>query len=132
MQNASARMQKLIDDLLTFSRISRTQEPFEPVDFNKVVHEVLNDLEIAIESKNVKVHVGPLTVIAARNGQIRQLFQNLISNAIKFSRDNTPPEIHMHSEVKDTGSKRESRVKIKTRDNGIENSRDQVSIHATN
>src|SRR3546814_10513193 len=87
MQNASARMQKLIDDLLTFSRISRTQEPFEPVDFNKVVHEVLNDLEIAIESKNVKVHVGPLPVIAARNGQIRQLFQNLISNAIKFSRE---------------------------------------------
>src|SRR3546814_647922 len=118
MQNASARMQKLIDDLLTFSRISRTQEPFEPVDFNKVVHEVLNDLEIAIESKNVKVHVGPLPVIAARNGQIRQLFQNLISNAIKFRRANTPPEIHIHSEVTDTGSKKERRVKITLREDG--------------
>src|SRR3546814_4379383 len=51
MQNASARMQKLIDDLLTFSRISRTQEPFEPVDFNKVVHEVLNDLERSEERR---------------------------------------------------------------------------------
>ncbi|TCS89163.1 PAS domain S-box-containing protein [Anseongella ginsenosidimutans] len=119
MQNASARMQKLIDDLLTFSRISRTQEPFEPVDLNKVVLEVLNDLEIAIESKGVQVHVDPLPVINARTGQIRQLFQNLISNAIKFSRDDLPPEIHINSQVPDPEKKSDKRIKITIRDNGI-------------
>lgn len=119
MQNASARMQKLIDDLLTFSRISRTQEPFEPVDFSKVVHEVLNDLEIAIESKNVRVHVNPLPVIDARTGQIRQLFQNLISNAIKFSREDVVPEIYITSEFADPGQGSDKRVTITIRDNGI-------------
>lgn len=119
MQNASARMQKLIDDLLTFSRISRTQEPFEPVDFNKVVREVLNDLEIAIESKHVDVRVKTLPVIQARTGQIRQLFQNLISNAIKFSRNDVRPEIIIKSERVTEDEKPGSHVKIIIQDNGI-------------
>lgn len=119
MQNASARMQKLIDDLLTFSRISRTQEPYEPVDFNKVVQEVLNDLEIAIESKQVQVHVGQLPVLHARTGQIRQLFQNLISNAVKFSRDDVQSEIHIDSQVLEKERKPNKLVRIRVRDNGI-------------
>ncbi|HYH57318.1 MAG TPA: ATP-binding protein [Anseongella sp.] len=119
MQNASARMQKLIDDLLTLSRISRTQEPFEPVDFNKVVLEVLNDLEISIENKHVKVEVGELPVIQARAGQIRQLFQNLISNAIKFSRDDIQPEIAIRAEFVNTEKKSGKHARIILRDNGI-------------
>lgn len=119
MQNASARMQKLIDDLLTFSRISRTQEPYELVDFNKVVQEVLNDLEIAIESKQVQVHVGQLPVLHARTGQIRQLFQNLISNAVKFSRDDVQSEIHIDSQVLEKERKPNKLVRIRVRDNGI-------------
>lgn len=119
MQNASARMQKLIDDLLTFSRISRTQEPFEPVDLDKVVREVLSDLEIAIESKQVRVHLAPLPVIQARTGQLRQLFQNLISNAIKFGREDIPPEIRITCELLEGEKKADNRLKIIIRDNGI-------------
>lgn len=121
MQNASARMQKLIDDLLTFSRISRTLEPFEPVDFNKVIQEVLSDLEIAIEVKQVKIEADTIPVIHARAGQIRQLFQNLISNAIKFSRQDRQPQISIRSELlnvnPNTGQGKFCKITIN--DNGI-------------
>src|SRR5690606_39400943 len=119
IQDGSARMPKLLDDLLPFSRISRPQEPYEPVDFNKVVQEVLNDLEIAIESKQVQVHVGQLPVLHARTGQIRQLFQNLISNAVKFSRDDVQSEIHIDSQVLEKERKPNKLVRIRVRDNGI-------------
>lgn len=119
MQNASARMQKLIDDLLAFSRVSRTQEPFEQVHFNDIIQEVISDLEISIEAKKVKIEVDPIPVLSARPGQIRQLFQNLISNAIKFSRDDVQPEVRITAEVLNDEDSTGRSCKITVKDNGI-------------
>lgn len=94
MENAAGRMQKMIDDLLTFSRVSRPKESFSKTDLNEIIREVLSDFEIAIEQKNAKVLItDPLPVIQAIPSQMRQLFQNLIGNALKFTREDVIPEI---------------------------------------
>lgn len=99
MQLAAGRMQGLIDDLLAFSRLARRLEPFAKTDLSVVVDEVLADLEISIEQKNAKIIVEHLPLIEAMHGQMRHLFQNLISNALKFSKENVDPLITIKSEI---------------------------------
>ncbi|QFT55991.1 ATP-binding protein [Microbulbifer sp. THAF38] len=91
MQSAAKRMSKLIEDLLAFSRTSRRTTPFETVDLNLVVEEVLDDLQIKREETNAEIEVQPLPVVQADPMQMSQLFLNLIGNALKFIKpDNTP------------------------------------------
>ncbi|WP_226645608.1 sensor histidine kinase [Microbulbifer variabilis] len=91
MQSAAKRMSKLIEDLLAFSRTSTRTTPFEAVDLNLVVEEVLDDLQIKREETNAQIEVQPLPVIQADPMQMAQLFLNLIGNALKFIKpDNTP------------------------------------------
>lgn len=98
MRNAAARMQSLIDDLLTFSRITRNKEASETVELNVVLKEILIDLEIRIEQRNAIITVENLPVIGAVRSQMRQLFQNLISNALKFN-DKEQPIITVTAET---------------------------------
>jgi PAS domain S-box-containing protein len=84
MQSAAARMQTLINDLLTFSRVISASQPFVPVDLNVVVRGVLSDLEVRIEQQKATVDIGELPTIEADPLQMRQLLQNLIGNALKF------------------------------------------------
>src|SRR5207302_6440073 len=84
MQDAAGRMRRLIDDLLAFSRLTTRPQPFERVDLNAVVQEVLGDLEDAISRTGGRVDVEPLPTILGDAPQMRQLFQNLLSNALKF------------------------------------------------
>jgi light-regulated signal transduction histidine kinase (bacteriophytochrome) len=99
MQNAAARMQTLINDLLAFSRVIRSSQPFVPVDLARVTKEVLNDLEVRIEKNSAKLEVGELPTIDADPMQIRQLIQNLLSNALKFQPPNAQPVVKIASKV---------------------------------
>ncbi|MGD1842708.1 MAG: ATP-binding protein [Thermonemataceae bacterium] len=94
MQSAAERMQSLINDLLQFSRVSRNKGTLRTVNLDEVIGEVVNDLEISIKEKDVKVNVvEPLPAVKGDATQLRQVIQNLISNAIKFAKENVPPEV---------------------------------------
>jgi PAS domain S-box-containing protein len=93
MLTSARRMRALIDDLLTYSRVTTQAKPFEPTDLNQVVRDVLSDLEIRIEQAGGKVEVGPLPSLKADASQMHQLFQNLIANALKFHRPGEAPRV---------------------------------------
>lgn len=99
MENAAQRMQILIQDLLKLSRVTSRAQPFEQCDLNVILAEVLSDLEVAIETKQAKVEVGPLPTIDADPLQMRQLFQNLISNALKFQKPGENPLVEIFSQT---------------------------------
>lgn len=95
MHNASERMSTLINDLLSFSRITTKAKRFVDVNLNHVLNEVLEDLEISIEDSQARISHEPLPVIHGDFLQIKQLFQNLIGNAIKFRAPDRIPEINI-------------------------------------
>lgn len=95
MLAAAARMRTLIGDLLAYSQAAVAREPFARTDLDVVVHEVVADLEVAIADSGGTVHVGPLPTIEADASQMRQLLQNLISNALKFRRRDAPLVVHV-------------------------------------
>ncbi len=98
MQNAAARMQTLIDDLLRYSRVGRVAEELQPVDLEEMVYHILSDMETTIEDTQAVIHIKSLPVVQGEASQFRQLFQNLISNAIKFRMEGKHPEIYITAE----------------------------------
>ncbi|PVX23106.1 MAG: hypothetical protein CW691_11595 [Candidatus Bathyarchaeum sp.] len=112
MVNASSRMDSMIEDLLILSRVGRKFTEFEKVDLNKLLNEILGDLEAAIKETKTKVVVDKLPVISGQRVWMRQLFMNLISNALKFNESKTPKIEVLHEE-------REKDHLFKVRDNGI-------------
>ena len=99
MQEAAARMQTLINDLLAFSRIITKAQPFTPVNLAEVASDVVEDLEGRIEQVKGRVEVGTLPVIEAEPLQMRQLLQNLIGNALKFRRPDEPPVVKVGAQI---------------------------------
>lgn len=99
MQNAAARMQVLINDLLTLAQVTTKARPFVCVDLQAIVRDVVSDLEVRIEQVGGAVAVGDLPTIEADPTQMRQLLQNLIGNALKFNRPGTPPRVAVHCEL---------------------------------
>ncbi len=99
MLTAAGRMRRLIDDLLTFSRVTTQQRPFKQIDLDKLVREVVSDLDIRIGQANGRVVIGALPAVHADPTQMRQLFQNLIANAVKFHRPGVPPVVEITSEL---------------------------------
>jgi len=118
MQNSATRMMNLIEDLLVFSRVSRPTEGFELVDLNAVINRVLSDLEVTIHSKNARVEVGKLPRIQGRKSQLGQLFQNLISNAVKFN-DKEQPIISIKGTTVEQSDRQGKLARIDITDNGI-------------
>lgn len=98
MHAAAGRMRRLIDDLLTFSRVSKRGLQPEKVDLNESAREVLGDLDDAIQRLRGHVEVGPLPTIHADALQMRQLLQNLIGNALKFHKPDEPPVVTVTGE----------------------------------
>jgi len=126
MQDAARRMQTLLHDLLTLSRVTSKAQPFESVQLGDVVRQVVSDLEVRIEQLGATVEIGPLPTAEADASQMRQLFQNLISNALKFQNPGVRPEVIISSKnlvVEDSGipgalpGDRVSRIFVQ--DNGI-------------
>lgn len=113
MHSAAVRMSTLIDDLLSFSRVTTRQNPTTRVNLNTIVSEVVGDLETRIKEVEGDVKVGVLPSAVADPTHMRQLFQNLIANALKFSRPNVPPVVTIASS-EDTHN-----YEIRVSDNGI-------------
>jgi signal transduction histidine kinase len=113
MSDAAGRMRMLIDDLLTFSRVSTQGRTFTDVDLTMVAREVTADLEITIAEAGASVQIDPLPTISADRPQMGQLLQNLIANALKFRRDGVAPTVRISGRV--SGGTAE----ITVRDNGI-------------
>jgi two-component system, chemotaxis family, CheB/CheR fusion protein len=88
--SSSHRMQVLIEDVLTLSKLSNTELPYNKTDLRGVVQHIVDDLEISIREKGTQIQIGNLPVIEAVSGQMHQLFQNLISNALKFNDSSVP------------------------------------------
>ena len=99
MQDAAQRMRTLIDDLLTYSRVTAKAQPFTPVDLNQVVRYVLDMLEISITRSGARIEVAELITLDAEPVQMRQLLQNLISNALKFHRPGQVPRIKVYGRI---------------------------------
>jgi PAS domain S-box-containing protein len=95
--SSAKRMRALILDILSYSRLSAASNIFEPVDLNEIVRDLLEDFELIVQEKNADIRVEDLPQIEANRGQIRQVFQNMMSNALKFSKEEEPPVIHISS-----------------------------------
>lgn len=110
--DAADRMREMIDDLLAYSRVESHAEPFEPTDCNAVVDRVREQLQLQIEENDAELVVGDLPTIVADDNQLEQVFQNLISNAIKYRRD-APPRIEIDA------TRRGTEWLFRVEDNGI-------------
>ncbi len=122
MEGATVRMQNLIEDLLSLSRVTTQANPFEPVDLAEVVPEVLSDLEARLEETGGTVEVGDLPTVEADRSQMRQLLQNLIGNALKFHKDDVPPVVKVYGAPENgasTNGGRPPRCRLVVEDNGI-------------
>lgn len=121
MENAAARMSQLITDLLTYSQISRNTPEFHTTDLSEIIQQVLSDLETTITIKKATVTSANLPHIKGDPIQLRQLFQNLISNSLKYSKATVPPVISVECEEveKQMNGIIKSFYEIKITDNGI-------------
>jgi signal transduction histidine kinase len=120
LQASAKRMRKLIDDLLEYSRVTTKAQPFAPVNLTEIVQEVADDLEARLHQTGGRVEIGELPVVEASPLQMRQLFQNLISNALKFRRPDEPPLVRIMAANPPEGSDGHGlQCQIIVEDNGI-------------
>lgn len=114
MNLSASRMQKMINDLLCFSRISSKANPFTKIDLNIILKDVISDYEIAIEKSKALINYSILPEIEGDTSQITQLFNNLIGNALKYQNKSNNPVININSEII-----AKNKIRISITDNGI-------------
>lgn len=121
VQSSAKRMQVLINDLLTFSRVTTKAKPFKLVSLNEVLKNVCSDLEVRIEQSHGQVNIANLPEIEADSTQMHQLFLNLVGNGLKFHKPNQPPLVNVTSEIKESSisGKGKKTCQISVSDNGI-------------
>jgi signal transduction histidine kinase len=99
MLASSKRMRRLIDDLLTYARVTTRAKAFEPTVLDEVLDGALSDLEVRIEQAQGRIERSPLGTIDADALQMHQLFQNLVANALKFHREGVPPVVRIDARL---------------------------------
>jgi light-regulated signal transduction histidine kinase (bacteriophytochrome) len=124
IQQAAERMQVLIVDILSFSKVSNDKSKFVESDLNVVIKDVLTDLEEEINTNNATISIQPLPSLHVRPTLMRPLFQNLISNALKYHKKDEGVNIEIRSEVSFGISERDKNLvnkycRIFVKDNGI-------------
>ncbi len=125
LDNAAFRMNTLIEDLLKYSRVSAGERLMERINLNDKLQIVIEDLELEIQEKNAIINIDPLPVIYGNKRQIHQLFQNLISNAIKYHQAGIAPVINIKSvlrskcDILNVPSDNSQGYVIEIKDNGI-------------
>lgn len=121
--SSSQRMKALIIDILNYSQLSQDDNSYVLTDLNVLLNEVLEDYEILIKEKKATITIGDLPSIEVNPGQMRQVFQNIISNALKFIRHEVPPDIRISCKpfLSENGVERkeESFCYLSFKDNGI-------------
>ena len=110
--DGAERMRVLLNDLLDYSRVGTRGKPFKPTDYEEVLHQAITNLKVTIEESGAVVTHDYLPTLMANEGQLVQLFQNLIGNAVKFC-NQEPPRIHVSAET------RSNTWLFSVRDNGI-------------
>ena len=122
MQKSASKMQVLIDDLLTYSKVMNEEKKLDPVDLNEIIAGILLDFKDNIEEKNITIQLHYLPTVFGIQFQLRQLFLNLISNSIKFIRPEVTPVISISGEnvtSEKINFASEKLFKITVKDNGI-------------
>jgi PAS domain S-box-containing protein len=119
MRNAASRMQVLINDLLTFSRVTTKTLPFTAVNLTIIAHEVVSDLEARIQETGGTVEINDLPIIDADPLQMRQMLQNLIGNALKFHRPDELPLVTLSAQYSTNPQTEEPQCTLFVQDNGI-------------
>ena len=114
MQTSAARMQTFLEDLLLYTEVGSKEVHFKRIDLNEVVCETLQGMETQIKESNATVYITNLPVLEADPFQMRQLFQNLLANALKFHRKQVPPVVRLDSRFRKDGL-----WEITVEDNGI-------------
>lgn len=117
LQGAIKRMDQLIVDLLAYSRVSSEVQSFEKIDMRQIVDEIAIDLKATIAEADTQLEIGSLPTIEGDRTQLRQLFQNLVQNALKFRHPKRKPHIKIYSERSQLGEQQAFRVIVE--DNGI-------------
>lgn len=123
--DSAGRLKTLIVDVLNYSKLSAHDTVFELCDLNGIIEDILTDFELVIEEKSAVITTAKLPRIIANKGQIRQVFQNILSNALKFSQQGIPPVINITATtVKeksfDSASDKDGAfLRISIKDNGI-------------
>jgi two-component system, LuxR family, sensor kinase FixL len=114
MQKAAGRMRRLVDSLLSLYQITYEGKPFQEVDLNLVIQDVLDDLQVRIKEKGARVQVGFLPTVQADPVQMHEVFQNLLVNSLKFHKPGQRPAICISSQPLANGN-----VELRVEDEGI-------------
>jgi light-regulated signal transduction histidine kinase (bacteriophytochrome) len=113
LRTAARRMQGMIANLLVFSRLSRSDRPHENVAVDQIVAGAMRDLEFQIRSTNADIEIGPMPTLRAWPDRLSVLFQNLLSNALKYHRDGVTPRVKIKADKARDG------WRFAVQDNGI-------------
>jgi light-regulated signal transduction histidine kinase (bacteriophytochrome) len=114
MMNSAERMQALIKGVLSFSRIHRSNDEFVPLNFDDIIEDVILDLEVLVTEKKATFSIDHIGVVYGDKNQLRRVAQNIIQNALKFTKEDVPPHI-----VIALNDKAEDFVTIEFKDNGV-------------